>query len=210
MLETFRDLNEIGAAIAAVRGVCDLPIVAQMTTEEDGNSLDGTPPEQFAPMLVGARRQRRRRQLQRRTGADARIDRAARRRDATARLSAQPNAGKPRDIEGRNIYLCSPEYMASYARRFIAQRRAPGRRLLRHDARAHPADQRGREANGAPRGSRPPGKSDTRAATVAERPARAVAGVARGEVAARRGHRARASSSSASSSSRRAAWPARR
>jgi homocysteine S-methyltransferase len=35
------------------------------------------------------------------------------------RLSAQPNAGKPRDVEGRNIYLCSPEYMASYARRFI-------------------------------------------------------------------------------------------
>ena len=35
-------------------------------------------------------------------------------------LAAQPNAGKPRDIEGRNLYLCSPEYMASYARRFIA------------------------------------------------------------------------------------------
>src|SRR5262249_38589210 len=35
------------------------------------------------------------------------------------RLSAQPNAGKPRDIEGRNIYLSSPEYMASYARRFV-------------------------------------------------------------------------------------------
>jgi methionine synthase / methylenetetrahydrofolate reductase(NADPH) len=51
ILETFRDLNEIGAAIAAVRSVCDLPIVAQMTTEEDGNSLDGTPPEQFAPAL---------------------------------------------------------------------------------------------------------------------------------------------------------------
>jgi homocysteine S-methyltransferase len=34
-------------------------------------------------------------------------------------LSAQPNAGQPRDVEGRNIYLCSPEYMASYARRFI-------------------------------------------------------------------------------------------
>ena len=38
------------------------------------------------------------------------------------RLSAQPNAGKPRDVEGRNIYLCSPEYMASYARRFIRKR----------------------------------------------------------------------------------------
>ena len=34
-------------------------------------------------------------------------------------LSAQPNAGRPREIEGRNIYLSSPEYMASYARRFI-------------------------------------------------------------------------------------------
>src|SRR5881227_1041217 len=37
----------------------------------------------------------------------------------TRTLSAQPNAGKPRDVEGRNLYLCSPEYMASYARRFI-------------------------------------------------------------------------------------------
>ncbi len=41
-------------------------------------------------------------------------------RVATVKLSAQPNAGQPREIEGRNIYLCSPEYMASYARRFIA------------------------------------------------------------------------------------------
>src|SRR5258705_5930848 len=38
-----------------------------------------------------------------------------------ARLSVQPNAGRPRDIEGRNIYLSSPEYMASYARRFAQQ-----------------------------------------------------------------------------------------
>lgn len=120
LLETFRDLNEIGAAIAAVRAVCDLPIVAQMTTEEDGNSLDGTPPEQFAPVLVerGAHV----------VGVNCSvgpapmletIERLAAVVDAP--LAAQPNAGKPRDIEGRNIYLCSPEYMASYARRFIAQ-----------------------------------------------------------------------------------------
>jgi methionine synthase / methylenetetrahydrofolate reductase (NADH) len=38
----------------------------------------------------------------------------------TVRLAAQPNAGRPRDVDGRNLYLCSPEYMASYARRFIA------------------------------------------------------------------------------------------
>jgi homocysteine S-methyltransferase len=40
-------------------------------------------------------------------------------RVATVKLSAQPNAGRPREVEGRNLYLCSPEYMASYARRFI-------------------------------------------------------------------------------------------
>ena len=118
VLETFRDLNEIGAAIRAVRGLCDLPIVAQVTTEEDGNTLDGAAPETFVPALE-------------RHGADVvgvncsvgpaamleTIERMA--RVATTKLSAQPNAGRPREVEGRNIYLCSPEYMASYARRFI-------------------------------------------------------------------------------------------
>src|SRR5919198_6638593 len=118
VLETFRDLNEIGAAIEAVRGVCDLPIVAQMSTEEDGSTLDGMPPERFAP------------ELERRGatpgggdlagGPPPMLDTIERIAEVThARLSAQPNAGKPRDVEGRNIYLCSPEYMASYARRFI-------------------------------------------------------------------------------------------
>jgi len=120
ILETFRDLHEVGAAIAAIRAICPLPIVAQMTIEDDGNTLDGTPPEEFAPELE-------------RRGADVigvncsigpapmleTIERIA--AATRARLSAQPNAGKPRDVEGRNIYLSSPEYMASYARRFIAQ-----------------------------------------------------------------------------------------
>jgi len=119
VLETFRDLNEIKAAIRAVRAVSNAPIVAQMTTEDDGNSLDGTPPETFAPELE-------------RAGADVigvncsvgpaamleTIERMA--KLTTARLAAQPNAGRPRDVDGRNLYLCSPEYMASYARRFVA------------------------------------------------------------------------------------------
>jgi methionine synthase I (cobalamin-dependent)/5,10-methylenetetrahydrofolate reductase len=119
ILETFRDVKEIGAAIRAVRGICGLPIVAQMTTEEDGHTRDGATPEAFVPELE-------------RAGADViglncsvgpaamleTVERVA--RVATVKLSAQPNAGQPREIEGRNIYLCSPEYMASYARRFIA------------------------------------------------------------------------------------------
>src|SRR5438105_8694390 len=51
VLETFRDVNEIGAAIRAVRSLGALPIVAQMTTEEDGNNLDGVAPETFVPEL---------------------------------------------------------------------------------------------------------------------------------------------------------------
>jgi methionine synthase I (cobalamin-dependent)/5,10-methylenetetrahydrofolate reductase len=119
ILETFRDLNEIGAAIAAVRSVCDLPIVAQMTTEEDGASLDGAPPEQFAPELIA--RGASIVGVNCSVGPAPMLETIERLSEVTdVWLSAQPNAGKPRDIEGRNLYLCSPEYMASYARRFIA------------------------------------------------------------------------------------------
>jgi homocysteine S-methyltransferase len=120
VLETFRDVNEIGAAIRAVRSVCSLPVVAQVTTEEDGNSLDGAAPEVFVPQLeqlgatlVGVNCS---------VGPAAMLETIERMgRVASVPLSAQPNAGRPREIDGRNIYLCSPEYMASYARRFIAQ-----------------------------------------------------------------------------------------
>lgn len=119
VLETFRDLNEIGAAIAAVRSVCDLPIVAQMTTEEDGLTLDGAPPEQFAPELI--KRGASVVGVNCSVGPAPMLETVERISDIVdVWLSAQPNAGKPRDIEGRNLYLCSPEYMASYARRFIA------------------------------------------------------------------------------------------
>jgi methionine synthase / methylenetetrahydrofolate reductase(NADPH) len=118
ILETFRDVNEIGAAIDAVRSVSDLPIVAQMTTEEDGNTLDGTPPEKFTPDLE--RRGATIIGLNCAVGPAPMLDTIERMAAVTGRrLSAQPNAGQPRDVEGRNIYLCSPEYMASYARRFI-------------------------------------------------------------------------------------------
>jgi len=91
VLETFRDVNEIGAAIKAVRSICDLPIVAQMTTEEDGNSLDGVAPETFVPDLearaadvVG---------LNCSVGPAAMLETVERMaRVAHARLAAQPNA----------------------------------------------------------------------------------------------------------------------
>ncbi len=118
ILETFRDVTELRAAIAAIRGMCDLPVVAQMTIEEDGNSLDGMPPEQFVPALepyadiVGVNCS---------IGPAPMLETIERMSAITrTRLAAQPNAGRPRDVEGRNIYLSSPEYIASYARRFMS------------------------------------------------------------------------------------------
>jgi homocysteine S-methyltransferase len=118
VLETFIDVNELVVAVQAIRSVSALPIVAQLTTGEDGHTLDGTPPAAFVPLIE-------------RAGADVvglncsvgpaamleTIEAMA--RVSGVRLSAQPNAGRPREVDGRNLYLSSPEYMASYARRFV-------------------------------------------------------------------------------------------
>jgi methionine synthase I (cobalamin-dependent)/5,10-methylenetetrahydrofolate reductase len=120
MFETFGYLEEIHQAMLAARDVsATVPIVAQVTIDEDGNCLDGSDPQIFVPKLVE-------------WGADvlgcncsvgpvAMLDAMERVRAATSLpLAAQPNAGIPRSVDGRNIYLCSPEYMASYARKFVA------------------------------------------------------------------------------------------
>jgi methionine synthase / methylenetetrahydrofolate reductase(NADPH) len=120
MLETFGYLEEIHQAMLAARDVSSsLPIVAQVTIDEDGNCLDGSDPETFAPKLaewgadaIGCNCS---------VGPVAMLDAMERVRAASSLpLAAQPNAGIPRSVEGRNIYLCSPEYMASYARKFVA------------------------------------------------------------------------------------------
>ena len=120
MLETFGYVEELHQAVLACRGVNPkIPIVAQVTIDEDGNCLDGSDPEAFAARLtewnvdvLG---------INCSVGPVAMLDAIERVRAVTSLpLAAQPNAGMPRSVEGRNIYLCSPEYMASYARKFVA------------------------------------------------------------------------------------------
>jgi homocysteine S-methyltransferase len=119
MLETFGYVEELHQAILAARELDPkIPLVAQVTIDEDGNCLDGSTPESFTPRIEG-------------WGVDvigcncsvgpvAMLDVIERVRALTSLpLAAQPNAGMPRSVEGRNIYLCSPEYMASYARKFV-------------------------------------------------------------------------------------------
>jgi methionine synthase I (cobalamin-dependent)/5,10-methylenetetrahydrofolate reductase len=118
ILETFSDLNELEAALCALQALTDLPVIAQMTVGQDGNTSYGTSVETIASKLaelgadvVG---------LNCSVGPAAMLDAIERMVERTDRpVSAQPNAGLPRAVDDRRIYLASPEYMGSYARRMI-------------------------------------------------------------------------------------------
>jgi len=120
ILETFGYVEELHQAILAARDAAPgIPVVAQVTIDDEGNALDGSTPESYAkriegygPEVLGCNCS---------VGPVAMLDAIERVRQVTSLpLSAQPNAGMPRNVEGRNIYLCSPEYMAEYTRRLIA------------------------------------------------------------------------------------------
>ncbi len=118
LIETISHIEEMRQAIRAARSLCDLPIVGQMTFTEDGTTLFGDRPEDVARALLAEGADV--------VGANCSIGPKPMlevlERLATAGefpISAQPNAGSPQRVDGRYIYFCSPEYMASYARRFI-------------------------------------------------------------------------------------------
>jgi methionine synthase I (cobalamin-dependent)/5,10-methylenetetrahydrofolate reductase len=119
IIETMTSLAEAEQAILAARSVSPkLPVVVMMTVDEDGNCLDGSSAETAAAKLTE-------------WGADAVgcncsagpatvLSVIERMRPVTTKpLAAMPNAGIPRAVEGRTIYLTSPEYMASFTRKLV-------------------------------------------------------------------------------------------
>lgn len=119
MIETMPALNEAQQALLAAKAVAPhLPAFVMVTVDDDSNCLDGSAPAHAAALLTE-------------WGADAigcncstgpatvLTALEAMRAVTTLPLAAMPNAGMPRAVEGRNIYLCSPEYMASFARKAI-------------------------------------------------------------------------------------------
>ena len=118
VLETFSDLTEIECALSAIRARTDLPVVAQMTVGQDGRTTYGADPAQIARAfadlgadVVG---------LNCSVGPAVMLDAIETMAQATSLpLSAQPNAGLPRTVGDRKMYLASPEYMAQYATRMI-------------------------------------------------------------------------------------------
>jgi homocysteine S-methyltransferase len=120
VFETFSNLAELREALDAARESAggETVIVAQVTIDDDGNLHDGTRPETYGPWLdsctadvVG---------INCSVGPKATLDTLERLMRFTSKpTSAMPNAGHPTKVEGRNIYLSSPEYMAQYARRML-------------------------------------------------------------------------------------------
>ncbi len=120
ILETFSDLAELREAIYATREAAgpDMIIAAHVTVDDDGNLRDGTSTPTFAKALndlpvdvFGVNCS---------GGPKAILDTIERIGPFTTKpLSSMPNAGLPAMVEGRNMYLCSPEYMAQYSRRFL-------------------------------------------------------------------------------------------
>ena len=120
VLETFYELNELREAILAAREAAgpDMIVIAQVTVNDDGTLRDGASTETFTRKLdewpadvIG---------INCSAGPKVALETVERMAPLTKKpLSAMPNAGQPATIEGRNIYLCSPEYMAQYSRRFL-------------------------------------------------------------------------------------------
>ena len=119
VLETFSDLDEIEQAILAARQVDPKkPIIAQMTIGADGRTPYGAETDVVARTLdawgadiIG---------LNCSVGPQTILECVEKMAPATRRkLSAQPNAGMPRDVGGRSMYMASPEYMATYARHLV-------------------------------------------------------------------------------------------
>jgi methionine synthase / methylenetetrahydrofolate reductase(NADPH) len=122
VLETMPSVDDARAALEAVREVAgaEAAVVASLTFGEEGTTLYGETPEIVVARLealdvpvIGANCSQ---------GPAAMLETVSRMAAAakTARLAAMPNAGAPALVEGRYVYLCTPEYMASYARRMIA------------------------------------------------------------------------------------------
>jgi len=118
ILETFSNTEELLTAIGAIAGLGDVPIIAQMTVNENGETIYGERIDQAMARIA-------REEAVAAVGLNCSVGPSGMlggleliRRVTNKPISVQPNAGMPRQVEGRQLYMCTPEYMAEYAKRF--------------------------------------------------------------------------------------------
>ena len=121
LLETFTTLAELWHAVRAAQDAApELPIFACLSfkSNQSGETLLGEEPEEAARTMaswgvaaLGVNCS---------TGPALVLDAIERMERVTdLPLIAYPNAGIPQMVDGRRLYLASPEYMAEFARRFV-------------------------------------------------------------------------------------------
>jgi homocysteine S-methyltransferase len=120
VLETFSNFDELREAVLAAREAAGeaTAIVAQVTLDDEGNLRGGMDVASLTRKLdalpvdvIGCNCS---------VGPKVMLETIERMVQYTKKpLSAMPNAGVPVRVEGRSIYMGSPEYMAQYARRFL-------------------------------------------------------------------------------------------
>ena len=120
ILETFSDLEELLAAIDALRSFSGLPVIAQLTYSEEGTTFGGTHPREAALRLKEKSVQA--------IGANCTLgpqsmlpilQELAELGDPP--LSAMPNVGFPVRVGGRTVYpKSSPQYFALFAKEAAA------------------------------------------------------------------------------------------
>jgi methionine synthase / methylenetetrahydrofolate reductase(NADPH) len=118
ILETFVDLTMLELAIQAVRTVSNKPIIAQVSFSDESKTIYGVTPAQVVQRLsqfnlaaIGANCSTGPQPILEELSEMAKL--------TTTKLSAMPNAGMPKFVDGRLMYMASPEYFAEYAKRFI-------------------------------------------------------------------------------------------
>jgi homocysteine S-methyltransferase len=118
LFETFTNLDELTAAIAAVQRMCDLPIVAMLSFDDTRRTTSGHTAEQAVANLeqlgvavVGVNCGIGPQQALDLVGQFARVSPRPPRR----LVAAQPNAGYPMRVGGRVAYAATPEYFAGFA-----------------------------------------------------------------------------------------------
>jgi homocysteine S-methyltransferase len=118
ILETFSKLDELNLALKAAGGF-DVPLIASFTVTDEGLTLTGTPAE----VIVDSLEQHSRVQAigincgTGPAGAFSTLESVISRSNKP--FVVMPNAGMPKDVNGRMLYLTSPEYFTTYAMRFI-------------------------------------------------------------------------------------------
>lgn len=119
VLETFGLVKELEQAIRAVKEIRpDLPIIAQVTVNDEGVLIRGASLESFVADVSGYELDAV--GLNCTIGPRAMLEALEHLKTLTTLpISVMPNAGVPQEVGGRYIYMTSPEYVAEYAKRFI-------------------------------------------------------------------------------------------